>query len=209
MGSDGLGHLLQFVHQLFVDGEPSGSVEDDHVAVGLLGFADSVAADLHGVLVPALGVDGNADLLPDDFELVNRRRSLEVRRHQHRPLGPVQQHLGHLAARRGLARALQARHEQHGRPRRHKRNSRIDRPHEPHQLIMDDFNHDFGGLERVDDLGADRLLLHLVAELLGHFQVDVGLQQRGANLPHHLGHVGLGDLPPPPQPAENIGEFVG
>jgi hypothetical protein len=56
---------------------------------------------------------------------------------------------------------------------------------------------------------ADRLLDDLVGEFLDDLQIDVRLEQRGADLAHRLADVLLGDLPPAGKGAENGGEFVG
>jgi hypothetical protein len=207
--ADGLGDFLQFVHQLFVDGQAPGGVENDYIAVCFLRGDDAIAADFHCVLVAALGVNGNTNLLADDFQLIDSRRALEVGGYQHGSLGFVEQHLGHLAASGGLAGALQSGHKQHGWPRCHKGNFRIDRAHESDKFVVDDFDHDLCGFERIDNLSADRLFLHLVAELFRDFEVDVGFEQGSADLAHHLGDVGLGDLSASAQTAKYIRELVG
>jgi len=47
------------------------------------------------------------------------------------------------------------------------------------------------------------VLLTTTGEPARDVQADVGLEQRGADLPNHLGDVLLGDLPAPAKPAEN------
>ena len=84
---------LHLVHQLLVDVQPAGGVNDEHVA----GVIDGLAArflhqpfDGRGVRFLDLAfVDVGLDGLRDHLELLTRRRTVNVHRDQHGPVSAV------------------------------------------------------------------------------------------------------------------------
>ena len=75
------------LHQLGVDAQPAGGVDDDHVVQPALRLADRVLG--HGdrvadAVARLRGVDVDAGPLADDLELVDRVRALQVGRDQQR-----------------------------------------------------------------------------------------------------------------------------
>ena len=56
---------------------------------------------------------------------------------------------------------------------------------------MDDLDHHLAGLHRLDDLGANRLLAHLLCEGLDHLERHVGLEQRAAHFAQRVLDVGV------------------
>jgi hypothetical protein len=72
-----------------------------------------------------------------------------------------------------------------------------------HQLVMHQLDHHLARLDRLDDLGADRLLAHPVGETADHFQRHVGLQQRAADLAHGFRHILLRQGAAPGQVVED------
>ena len=84
IGADLLIDLLQLGHQLFVDGEATGGVQDDDASAFFFSFLDAVLTNLDRVLVVFLAVDRNVQLLADDVQLIDRRWSLQVGGDQHR-----------------------------------------------------------------------------------------------------------------------------
>ena len=81
VGVDGLADVGGLLHQLGVDAEAAGGVDDDGVVLLALGLFDAVAGDLDRVAdaVARLGrEDGHAGLLADDLQLRDRVRALEV-----------------------------------------------------------------------------------------------------------------------------------
>ena len=69
---------LELVHQLLVDVQPAGGVEDHGVGAELLGFADGGLADGDGILLRAIGVDGDVELLAEHVQLVDGGGALQV-----------------------------------------------------------------------------------------------------------------------------------
>ena len=59
------------------------------------------------------------------------------------------------------------------------------------QLVVHDLHDHLAGRDRLDDLDADRLLLHTVDEVARHVERDVGFQQRAADLAQRLVDVGF------------------
>ena len=77
------------------------------------------------------------------------------------------------------------------------------------ELVVDDLDHDLARVEALDDLLAEGLLHHVVAELLDDLVVDVRLQQGRADLAHRLADVVLGDPPAAGHLAEDVAELFG
>ena len=99
----------ELLHELVVDVQPAGGVDDGHVAL-LAREGDAVARDVDRVDVGAGRVDRHADALGQRDELVDGGRTVDVGGDQHRALAVLLEQLGQLGAGRGLARALQAGH---------------------------------------------------------------------------------------------------
>jgi hypothetical protein len=108
--------LGDFRHHLVVDVQAAGGVEDHEVEAVLLRVSD--AARAHLGRGDAFDVEhGHADLRAQDTELLDGRGTLDVGRDEQRTaLVLLLEKLGELRAGRGLARALQAGHQDHGRP---------------------------------------------------------------------------------------------
>ena len=77
-------NLFELLHQRFVDGQSTGRIEDDHLSALAAGLIERVFTDLDGVLRAFVGVNGHAQLLTKDVQLVDRRRALQVSRDEHR-----------------------------------------------------------------------------------------------------------------------------
>ena len=135
---------------------------------------------------------GRAELL----ELLDRRRTLDVRRHQQRLARPgLSEVHGQLGRGDGLARTLQTGHQQHGRARRSEGDGLALAAHHVHEFVVEHLDQELARLDRRHDLGPRSRLAHALDQVLGHPEVDIGLEQRAANLPQRRLHVGVGQLP--------------
>ncbi len=76
------GHRLEFLHQPFVDLQPSGGVDDDGGDAEALRFGDGIASDFHGVRCTAR-IDRKIDLFPERLQLLDGGRTVDVGRNQH------------------------------------------------------------------------------------------------------------------------------
>ena len=76
------------------------------------------------------------------------------------------------------------------------------------QLVADDLYYLLGGRERGHHLGAQRLSLHLLGELLHHLDVDVSFQQRQADLAHGLADIFFAERALAAQVLESALKFI-
>ena len=112
--------------------------------------------------------------------------------------------------RRGrLARALEAGEQDHRRRPARERELRAPLPHQLGQLLVDDLHDLLAGRQALQHLGAERACLHAHEELLDDLEVDVGLEQREADLAQRLVEILLGEDPAVAQARENALELVG
>ncbi len=186
--------LLQFVHQRLVHGEAAGRVEEDDVAVLLLGEAHGALADAGGI-AGVLGVDGDIEALAQHLELLDGGRAVDVGGHQQGAPLLLFEVAGQLGGAGGLAGALEADHHHRrgalaGEPQR-----RVHRPHEMGQLGLTDLD-EVLFRTRLDlaTLGAGTEA-HFLAERLGldalqegarDLELDVRLQQGEAHVAEGL-----------------------
>src|SRR3954463_7916238 len=165
----------ELLHELRVDVQAAGGVDDEDVLAVHLRLVERPARDVDGRAVGSLLVDVGADLRAELDELVDGGGAVDVaRRHSDRRAVLRLEVPGELRARRRLAGALQAGHEDHGRRPRRERDAHRGAAHERGELFVDDLDDLLAGVELADDLGAHRALLHGRRELLDDLEVDVG-----------------------------------
>ena len=97
--------------------EPSGRVADNDVRAARLGRRDGVKDDRRRVCALVLPDDIHMCALRPDLELIRRRRAERVRRAEEYLLALTAALICDLADGRGLANAVDADHQHHGRPR--------------------------------------------------------------------------------------------
>ena len=199
------------LHQFGVDAQPAGGVDDDHVVQPALRLGDRGPGHRDGIThpVPRLGgEDVHPGPLPDDLQLVDRVRTLQVGRHEQRRVALALQPEGELAGQGRLAGALQAgQHHDGGRSLGEPERTGLA-AEDADQFVVDDLDDLLGGVQRAGQLEAARALLDVGDEVLDHGQVDVGLEQGAADLPGRLVEIGLGDPALAAQPLERRGEAV-
>ena len=136
-------------HQPLVDRHTAGGVEHHHVVAPETTRFHGAAGDLHGTLArnDRQGID--TDLLAKDRQLFLRRRSPRIERgHQHPALVAPGEALGDLGRGGGLARALQADHQDADRRRRVEVDRLRVRTQHLHELIVDDLDDLLSGRHR-------------------------------------------------------------
>ena len=88
----------------------------------------------------------------------------------------------------------------------------IDRPgvgaERADQLVVHDLHDHLAGRHRLDDVDADRALLHLLDEGARHVERDVGLEQRAAHLAQRRVDVGLRQRAAPRQAVEHAAKAI-
>src|SRR2546425_3754244 len=197
----------QFLHERFVNLQTAGGVEDERVAVVGPGKVEGCAGDLQNVRFAPLEENGQLEFLTERFELVHRRRAVNVRRHQQRRAALFLQQPGEFAAGSGFAGTVQA-NEQRASRTAAQVERRVLRAQQSDQLVVDDFDDLLARLNALNDLLADRLFLDSLDEIAGDLEIDIGVQQRHPDLAQRISHVGLGNLSQSAQVPENVLELA-
>ena len=157
-------------------------------------------------LAVRLAHDGDGELLAERLELVDRRRTVDVRRGQQRVLALPLEVTRELGRRGGLARALQAhQHDDRGRMGRHGEPvpgaaEQVD------QLVAHHLDHVLPRRQRLENVLADGLLADAVDEPLDDLEVDVGLEEGEAHLAEGLDDILLRQPAVSAEPVENTRE---
>ena len=199
----------QLLHQRLVDVQAAGGVDDQHVLAVARGLIQSPARDVDRVAVGALLVDRRAGLGADLHELLDRRRPVDVARSdRHRRVVLLAQHLRELRGGGGLARALQAGHQHHGRRPGRERQPRRRAAHQLGELLVDDLDDLLAGVQLLGDVGSERPLLDRRRELLDDLEVDVRLQQREPDLAHRAVDVVVREGAALPDALERLLKFL-
>ena len=167
----------ELLHQLVVDVESPGRVEDDDVTAVRLRPLQALPHRGDGVL-RLLPVDGNLDLATQLLELVDGCRSLEVGRDERRLLALLAQEQGELRSRRRLARSLEAGEEDDRWPLRGECELGAAGAHERGELLVDDLHDLLSRREALEDILPQRALANVGDEVLDDLEVDVCLEQR-------------------------------
>src|SRR3954451_13015810 len=196
VGTDRVADVSGLLHQLGIDAEAAGGVDDHHVVELAAGLVDRVARDLHRVADAVAGLRREhryAGPVAVDLELVDRVRALEVGRDQHRLLALLLEPERELGGERGLAGALEAGQHDHRR-----RVLGVAQPaglaaEDGDQLVVDDLDDLLSGVQRLADLFPASAFLDRVDELTHHRQCDVGLEQSDPDLARGRVDVCLGE----------------
>jgi hypothetical protein len=188
------GDFRRLAHHRLVQGGAAGGVEDQDVVAAQLGGGQGALGDVGGALA---GDDRQAldlDLLGQHGQLFHGGRAAGVERgDQHLLALELVQPQGQLAGGGGLARALQAGHQDHRRRVQGQVQAGGDlAAQHVDQAVIDDLDHLVGRLDRADDRFAGSGFLGLADEVLDHRQGDVGFQQGDANFAQRLVDVLLG-----------------
>src|SRR5581483_7811400 len=176
---------IELLHQRLVDLQPAGGVDDDDVAALRARLLEALAGGRDGVV--SLGrVDRDLDLAAELLELRDRRRSLQIGGDEGRRLSLLAQEERELAGGRRLARALEAREQDHRRRPAGKRELRVAAPHRRGQLLVDDLHDLLAGREALQHVLPERAFAHARDEVLDDREVDVRLEERETDLAHRL-----------------------
>jgi hypothetical protein len=194
------------LHQLLVDLQPPGGVDDHRVEAIFTRAREAAARRLHGV--GCVGAEHrHVDLPAELLELVDRGGALEVGRDEPR-LAPLLAQVQRELRRRGrLAGALEPGEQDDREPP--EREPRLALPHQVRELVMDDLHDLLARREALQDLLAERLLADTADEVADDGEVDVRLEERKANLAHRTGDRLLVELAFLPQVAECALQLVG
>ena len=205
---EGVAHAADFFHQVAVDLEAAGGVDDDEVRGGGFGFLDQATHHRGDIGRGAVGAEVEAFVLGEGLELVDGGRTAQVGRDEGRLTDAFLLHevLGELGGAGGLAGALEA-DEEHA-----QRAAGVDRAfafaEQLGELVGDDLDRHLAGIDGLDDRLAEAGDLDAFGEVLGDLEIDVRGHQGRADLGQRRGDVLLGELGEPTQVAEGLGQFV-
>ena len=202
---------LHLIHQHLIDMQTAGGIQHIDIIAAQRRLLLGALGDLHGVFARNDRQRIDADLLAKDRQLLHRGGAVGVqRRHQHALFLAILEALGQFCRGRGLARALQAHHQD--RCRRVVDAQRIRRAlalQDLDQLVMDDLDHLLAGGDRFRHRRARGLGGHRLYKVARHRQRDVGLKQGHAHLAHGGGDVILAQRALFGQPVEDAAQAVG
>ena len=193
-GLDGPVQGRYLVHQLLVHGQAAGGIHNHHAEAFGLGLGDGALGNFHRVFLSFDGENRYVDAFSQQLELLDGGRTESVaggQKNLHAPLGLDVE--GQLGAKGGFTGTVEARHQ-------HNAGVTLDidvlggGTHEGGQLVVGNLHHHLLGLHGCEHTGAYSLVLHLVAEVLGHLVTYVGVQQGLADVLDGFRHVNLGNL---------------
>ncbi len=202
--------VTDLLHELGVDGEAARGVDDADVPAEPPRFFHPGPRAADGI--GRLREDGHADLVSEHAQLLDSRRALQVGADKERVAALLLPPPGELRRVGRLARSLEARHEHDRRWSRRVGELEGLAPEDGDQLLV----------HRLDDLLAGRQALRqrlgadpqsdAVAETPGHAELDIGLEERGADLLERLVEVLVADAALAAQaggdPLQAVGEGV-
>ena len=183
----------QLVHELFVDVEASGGIQDQNIIAVVPGMQDRLAGDLHRVSLPHLK-HRHAGLLADDLQLLDRSRTIDVTGCQQRTLAALLEIPGQLGTVGGLTGTLKAAHHNDGGDLRREGDPGVGGTHQFGQFVIDDLDDLLGGSQALEHFTAHGLFTHRCHKVLGDLVVDIRFQKCHTDFPHDLLDVTLLDL---------------
>ncbi len=135
---------LQLVHELFIDVETAGSIQDQDIIAVVPGMQDRLAGDFHRVALPHLK-HRHAGLFTDDLQLLDRSRTIDVTGCQQRTLAALLEIPGQLGTVGGLTGTLKAAHHDDGGDLRREGDPGVGGTHQFGQFVIDDLDDLLGG----------------------------------------------------------------
>ena len=198
------------LHHRFIDPEPAGRVNDQHIVIVVLAPLHRSAGNVERVLIRRRREKVGTRLGGHRFELLNRGGAVNVDRHQqHFFLLLFLEPACQFARRGGFASALQPGQQNDGGWGGSQVESRRRAAHDGSEFAVDQTDQRLAGRERSDDLLALGFFLDAGYKVAHHRQRHVGFEQRQPHFAQHLGGVGLGQTRFAAQGFDHLGEAVG
>jgi len=213
--ADLVGDAANLAHQLGINGQTAGGVDDHHVATGAAGLGQGSGGDHHRIAdarrdhIVGGGVHRHVHLGGQGAQLGDGSGPLKVGTDQHRVAALGLEPAGQLGRVGRLAGTLKAGHQHDGRRLGGEADADRFTAERGGELLVDDLDDLLSGVERPGQLLAHRPLADAALQRLDDGQVDVGFQQRQADFSQHLVDVGLGELPLAAQLGEDAFKTVG
>ena len=218
----GLADVGGLPHQLLVDTEAAGGVDDHHVVVLGHRLVDTgprhrhriAGADAENTLAADAGPrmrreHRHSGSFADDLQLRDRAGTLQVTGHQQRGVTLLLEPVTELAGQGGLTRALQAGEHDDRRRLLGELHAPGLTAEDPDEFLVDDLDDLLGRVEGGRHLCTLGALLDLGDEPADHRQRDVGFEQRQADLAGGPVDVGVGQSAFAAQILQGTGQPVG
>ena len=157
------------------------------------GLLDGALGDVDRVRTVA-AEDRHADLATERGKLIGSSGTVDVARGEQRRAALLLEQVGKLYGSRGLTGALQAHEHDDIRNAVTKNELALGGAEHLGELVEHNLDDVLRRRQRLHDLGGHAALLGLSNELLNDLKVNVGLEQRHANVAHGRGDIGLGQL---------------
>ena len=194
--------------------QAASGVHDQRVEAKVARFATGLCGQpLHqrrpgGFALLVAFVDFGLNGFGDNSQLLARGGAVDVHRDQDGPMAALLEPCGQLAAGGGLARALQAGHQNYGRRLRGELETRGVLAQQIDELVAHDLDHLLGGRKRRHHLSAHGLGADVLDQVADHVEVHVGLQHGHADLAHRFLDVFFGQRALAAQIFEDTLKFV-
>ena len=206
---DLLADLLELREHRLVNLEAPGGVEDDDVAIEPPCLLQPALAEIGGLALAVGHGDRDLVVLAQLLQLLGRRRTLGVGRHEERAMSVPPGGERELGAGGGLAAALEADEHHHGGRLRLVAQLALLPAQQRHQLLVDDLHDLLAGSERLEHVGTDGALADAVDQGTGDLEVDVRLEEGETHLAHPQLDLLLGQAAAPGERLEDLTEAVG
>ena len=184
--------VLQFFHQLFVNMQTAGGIDDNRIAGQVRRFIQRLPGNVHRGYFVAQGKHRYAYLLAQHLQLGNGGRTVHVGGNQQRALLFLLQIVSQLTHRGGFTGALQAHQHDDGRRLIRHRQFGLGPAQKRRQLFVNDLDDLLAGAQILLDFRAQRALFDLSDKILRDLEVYVCLQQCHAHLAQRLLQVFFG-----------------
>jgi hypothetical protein len=197
---------LQLGHQVIVNVQAPCRVHDDVVVPEIGGFRDRAFRARHGIHLAHRVMDAHAGprLLPDDGQLLNGRRPLDVSGHEQGVLPLLREPLRQFSRGGRLAGALQAQQEDDPRPLVRRLQPALGIAEQGHHFVADDLHDLLRRRQALQHILSHRAVADTIHERLDDLEVDVGFEQRQPDLAERRLDV-LGGQPRfAPEALENV-----
>jgi len=163
--------------------QPPGRIEDQRIIAIEFGIPVRRRTNIHRILIGARIEDRNTKLPANGFQLLDRRRAIDVGRHQQRIALFLAQLECQLATGRGFTGALQAtKNNRHRWPCRQVEAIVDPLAHQPPKLFTHDLDDLLCGRETFQDLLSDRPLADGGDKILDDAKIDISLQEDQSDL---------------------------
>ena len=199
--------LAQLLHELLVDVQTAGSIDDDRVAAIVARVFHSLPGDLHWVAL-TLFKDLHAHLTADDLQLLDGRGAVDVAGDEQGLFAALFDEVAEFGGHGGLARALQTAEHVDGRWLGGVGQFGVGAAHQLGQFVIDDLDNLLAGREAAQYLLPHGALGDLFDKILDNGKVDVSFQKRHAHFAHRGFDVRLAELALAGQLFERILQFI-